>query len=246
MKPKVLFFDIETKPVRAWLWHTGKQVVRHAQICDGERFDIICIAYKWLDKGKIHVLDWGLHAQNSAKMLQEFVAVLETADVVIAQNGDAFDIKQLNTQRLIHKQRPIAWPTSEDTRKMIRRHFYVTSSSLEYISKLLVGAGKDRIEFADWIDVIVYKKAKALEKMKRYCKNDVLRLFQVWKKIAPYCEPRFNRALKNPEVNNHKFACANCGSKSLMRDGTRGLRSGLFQRYRCKVCYAIRLGEKVK
>jgi hypothetical protein len=234
-KPKILIFDVETKPVKAWLWRTGKQVVRHEQIVDGEKFDIICIGYKWLGEAKVECLDWG-RAQNSARMIEKFTKVIEKADVVIGQNSDPFDIKQINMQRLLHRQKPIAWPISEDLRKQIKKHFYVTSSSLEYLAKLLTGEGKGKVTFQDWVAIVDRRSAVALAKMKHYGKRDVLKTEQVWERIQPYITPRVNQSLV---INGHKKGCKSCGSLKVKKDGIQYQATKHVQRWRCLSCHHL-------
>jgi len=241
-EPRIMFFDIETKPVKAWIWRTGKQYVPHNMIVDGEHFDIICICWKWLGEKKVHALDWG-KSQNSKNMMKKFIKELESADVVIAQNGDAFDVKYVNTLALLHGLPPVAWPTTEDTRKMIRRHFYVTSSSLKYMSELLLeGDTKDRMQFQDWIDIVEDKDQKALDKMIKYCKKDVALTERVWKTIQPYVTPRVNRSLL---VRGHKHGCPQCGHEHASKWGLRHTTTGSWQRLKCKSCFHVWKGPKV-
>lgn len=229
--PRVLFFDIETKPVKAWIWRTGKQYVNHKNIVNGERFDIICIAYRWAHESRTKVLLWDKN-QSSAQMVDAFTKIVESADVVIGQNSDAFDVKQVNTQRMLHNQRPIAWPTTEDLRKQVKKHFYVTSSSLEYMSKLLTEGGKDRMEFDDWLDIVEKKCPKALKKMARYCRRDVDKLVEVWNRVQPYITIKANRAL----IAGIRDACPKCASTATKKDGIRVLVSGKKQKHRCLSC----------
>jgi len=233
MEPKILFFDIETTPVKAWIWRTGQQYVNHKMICEGEQFDIICICWKWLGQREVHALDWGLRKQDSSKMISKFAKEVEKADIVIGQNSDHFDIKQVNTQRLLHRQPPIAWPTAEDTRKMVRSKFYVTSSSLAYLGRMLKQGSKDRMEFEDWVDIIDRYDAKALKKMIKYCKQDVRLTESVWKEIAPYCKPKANRSLM---LNGHRNGCPRCGSENRKKWGRVPLNSGIYQRFACGDC----------
>jgi hypothetical protein len=231
-KPRILFYDLETAPVKAWIWRTGEQYVNHSMIVEGERFEIITIAWKWLGEKKVHCLDWGKD-QNSAKMLDIFVKELESADVVIGQNNLSFDDKHLNIQRLLHNQAPIAWPTSEDMRRQIKRHFYVTSSSLEYMAKLLTGDGKDKMHFQDWVDIITDNCPKALAKMKKYNKRDVVKTEEVWKKIQGHVQPKAHRGII---MGKGRDSCKSCGSSKLQLDGFKYSATGKVQRVRCKDC----------
>lgn len=232
-EPRILFYDLETKPIKFWGWRTGKQYVGHSQIVDGEKFDLITIAWKWLGEKKVSCLDWGVKEQDSGKMLDAFVKVLESADVVIGQNNLSFDDKQLNMQRMLHNQPPIAWCTSEDMRRQIKKHFYVTSSSLEYMSKLLTGEGKDRMSFQDWVDVVDRKCPKALAKMRKYNMKDVLKTEAVWKRIRPYITPKAHRGII---AHSEKHSCKSCGSLRLIKDGRVYNMTTSRQRYKCADC----------
>lgn len=233
-KPRILLFDVETKPVRAWIWKTSyKMSVGHEQICKGERFDILCICYKWLGESKIHSLDWGLKAQDSSAMIEAFTKVIESADLSIGHNSDKFDIKQINTQRLIHGQKPIAWPTSEDTLKQFRKHFAFPSYKLDYIAKLLTGSGKTRMQFDDWLDIVVDKNPDALEKMIKYCKRDVLKLEQIYKQASKFFTPKIHAGLL---TGYGKAACPRCGVFNIRLNGTIINRTGRYHRFQCKEC----------
>lgn len=231
--PRILLFDVETAPVLAWIWRTGaNQYIDHTQILKGQKFDIICICYKWYGEKKVHTLTWDKN-QNSAKMVDAFTKVVESADICVGHNSDKFDQKQLNTQRLMHKQPPISWPTSEDTLKQLRKVFAFPTYRLDYVSKLLTGSGKDPMTFQDWIDIVQYKSAKAMAKMTKYCRKDVLKLEQVYAKVMTYCKPTVNASLI---VNNVKDGCPRCGSLHAVKDGIRYTPSKVRQKYRCKAC----------
>jgi hypothetical protein len=233
-EPKILVWDVETSPVKAWIWRTGSKInVSHDQIVDGQQTDIICICYKWHGQNKVHSLDWGVKKQDSSKMIEEFTKVVEQADIVLAHNGDRFDMKHFNTQRLLKGQPPIAWPTSEDTLKMVRKHFNFTSNRLDYLSRTLVGGGKDRMTFRDWVDIVDYKSEKALKKMIKYCKKDVELLDKVFTKIKPYVDLKVNRSLIK---NNNRLGCANCGSEETQKYGVITTRTGRYQKIKCKSC----------
>lgn len=234
MKPKILIFDIETKPVLAWIWRVGNKIrIDHDQIKRGDRFDIICICWKWLHERETHALDWGIKAQDSTAMIEKFTKVVESADIVVAHNGDQFDIKQLNTQRLLHDQAPISWPTSEDTLKQFRKHFAFPSYKLDYLAKTLVGGGKNPMKFQDWIDIVENKDPISLAKMVRYCKNDVRQLAMVFEKAEKHMAPRASRT---NIIEAPKAACKLCGSMRTKSKGLKYLATGVKQRRQCMSC----------
>jgi len=233
MDPKVLFWDIETKPVRFWAWRTGKQYLGHEQIVAGERFDIICICYKWAHESKVHELSWNIKTQDSTSMINAFTKIIESADIAVAHNGDSFDMRQVNTQRLLKNLAPIDWPVSDDTLKAFRKHFYLPSYKLDYIASLLEGVGKDRMGFQDWIDIVEKKDPAALRKMIKYCKKDVLLLDSIYKKAKRFFKPKIHVGILNGLA---KTTCPSCGSS---RSCSKGVMIGTTfksQRRTCKDC----------
>ena len=53
-KPKILYFDIETTPLKAYIWRPGDQFVGQNQLVEGsELTDIICIGYCWDNNGRM-------------------------------------------------------------------------------------------------------------------------------------------------------------------------------------------------
>lgn len=225
MTPRVLIYDIETKYLLARIWNTGQQYVSPEQIVDGDTPDIICVAWKWLGKKGVHSLNWGLNEQNSKAMVEEFTKVIESADLAIAHNGSGFDIKHLNSQRLLHGLDPINWPSTDDSLYLFRSKFYFPSFKLDYLAKILTGSGKAPMNFVDWVDVVERKDPDALAKMERYCRRDVLKLAQT---LAP--------ALHFFKLKDAKSPCPECGSRQNHSKGYDHQEGKKFQKRKCIDC----------
>lgn len=240
VKVKTLIYDIETLPVRAYVWRTGKQYVNHGQIKEGDFIKIICIGYRWEHEKTTKVLIWDNKKQNCDRLIDDFTKLVEQADIVLAHNGDRFDMKHVNTQRLLQGKAPISWPTSEDTLKQLRKQFALPSYSLDYVSKILFGSGKSPMAFQDWIDILEHKSEKALNKMVKYCKRDVDLLFKAYKRVKPYCDPRVGRHLLTGGD------CPSCGSSKTTGKGKITLRRGTYRRFKCSDCaHVFRDGKKL-
>jgi DNA polymerase elongation subunit (family B)/predicted RNA-binding Zn-ribbon protein involved in translation (DUF1610 family) len=243
-KLKILFFDVETCPVLAWIWRTGyKLSISHDQIKKGQRFNIICICWKWYKEKEVFSLDWGIHKQNSTKMIQAFTKEIEKADVVVAHNGDRFDIKQINTQRLLNHQAPIAWPTSEDTLKQVKKYFAFPSYKLDYLAKVLGSTGKDQMCFQDWIDIVEGKKEPALAKMIKYCKKDVILLEKVFKSVEPFAKPKLNAGVA---MGTGRYACPRCGSTKSRSNGRHITMTNQYQKRLCVECGHVFPGPRLE
>ena len=224
-QPRILIWDSETKYTLARVWSTGKQYVTPEQIVDGQTPDVIVIAYKWLGKKGVHSLNWGLKEQNSGPMIEAFTKIIESADLAIAHNGNSFDCRHLNTQRLLHNQPPVNWPSTDDSLHLFRSKFYFPSYKLDYLAKILTGSGKAPMGFQDWVNVVERKDPEALAKMERYCRRDVLKLAQT---LAP--------ALKFFKFKDPKLACPECSSRHSISKGYENTNGKKLQRRKCMDC----------
>lgn len=233
-KPKVLIYDIETTPLQAWVWSCGKQVVRHGQLVEGRKsYDVICIAYTFLHSNEVKVLDWGYKQQNSKKMIEEFTKICSEADIIIGKNNKRFDDKHVNTLRMKHNLggRPDLLRKVDDLETQLRRHFYLPSYGLDYISAQLGLGGKDKMCFQDWIDIVdqTDNGEKAFKKMLKYCKKDVKDTKKIWQHCEKHIEPKLNRSALAGEL-----ACKVCSSTLLRKNGVYTSSNGtVYQQYYC-------------
>ena len=227
-KPNILYFDIETTPMRVWTFRLGDQYIQHGQIVDGDNIDIICITYCW-DTGPAYALQWDSN-QNSKKMIEAFDKIVKEADIVIGQNSDNFDVKHINTQRMLHGLPPFPqWAdATDDTLKQLRKNFKFPSNKLDYISSVLGYGGKVKMELRDWIAIVQDKCPKALAKMVKYGKKDVLDTRKVFHRLKPYITPKLNMS-----AFNETLCCRNCGYDRLIKNGTRVIGQTRYQYFYC-------------
>lgn len=188
---KVLIYDIETSPNEGWFWRAGyKQNISAEQITK-ERA-VICVSYKWLGEKQIYNLSWDKN-QNDRFLIEQFVEVLNEADLIVAHNGDNFDIKWLKTRALFHRIPMLPNYKQFDTLKLCKSKLYLNSNRLDYISKFLGFKGKLRTRYNLWEDVCQYNDREALNEMLSYCDEDVLQLEHVYKEL---------RYLDNPKIHS--------------------------------------------
>jgi len=208
--PEILYYDIETTPIRVWTFRLGEQHINHTQIVGDDKVDIICITYCW-DTGPAHSVDWGYEAQDSKPMIEAFDKIIAQADITIGQNSDSFDVKHINTQRMLHGLPPFPdWADiTDDTLKQVRRHFKFPSNKLDYMSSMLGFGGKVKMDMQYWIDIVEKNEngLKSFNRMIRYGKKDVIDTRKVFHKIKPHIKPKLNMATFYGDVR-----CTNCGS----------------------------------
>ena len=237
MKPKILFFDIETSPLQAWIWSQGQQYVNHKQLVKGHsRWGIICICYAWNDGKPAKSIDWGWEEQDTGKVIQEFDEVVKTADLIIGKNSKRFDVPMINAARMFAGLPGLPqWALAhDDLEQQMRKYFRVPSQSLDYYSKELGIGGKDKMEMQDWIDIVEKNDERKLTKMIKYCKKDITDTRTLWNKLSEHFDSSFNLA----RFSGERLACkhANCGSLDLIKFGTKCSGGKKYQMYSCKSC----------
>ena len=184
MKKKRLFFDLEVSANIAFSWRIGRNICLTPEDIIQERA-IICACWKWEGDNTIHSLEW--ENGNDKKLLRKFAKIVDKADEVITQNGDAFDIKWLRARCIYHRIPISPKFNSIDTLKMARAGFRFNSNKLDYMGKFLGIGGKIKTDYSMWKDITLFNDKKAMAKMVRYCKKDVQRLEQVYHVLEPYC-----------------------------------------------------------
>ncbi len=225
---KRLFFDIETAPNIAMIWQPGHKIsVGHDNLIK-ERA-IICVAWKWEGKAKIHCLTWDEN-QCDKLLLQEFTGVMHEADEIVTHNGNRFDTPWIRTRCLKHGIPMSPDFVSIDTLKAARSKFKFNSNRLDYIAKFLELGQKKPTGFKLWKDVCIDDCQTALKKMVDYCKHDVRLLEQVWDRMNAYLPAKTNRA-------DDISGCPECGSHNTGHHHTKVTAAGHKKtQFRCKDC----------
>ncbi len=230
---KLLIYDIETGLLKANIFRLGEQTIRHTQLDPAHNENtIICISAKWYGDKKVFVFE-------GDDCVEQFDKLARKADVCLGKNSDRFDVKYINTARMMQGLPPYPeWmDTSDDLEKQLRKYFAFPSQSLDYISQIFGMGGKEKMEFSDWVAIRDYKLWKkldrpstytcvllfrtggrkveekgrqALKKMIHYNKKDVLDTEAALIKVLPYIKLKYNAAV------NNKTGCTTCGSTKLM------------------------------
>ena len=170
-KIKWLTYDIETTPLKSWVWRCGETRINHGMLDKAwNTYDIICITYCYSDGKPAKALHWGLEDGDSTKMLAKFDQIIKHAQdnniIIIGKNNKRFDDKHINTHRWLNGQAAMPdWiKYTQDLEQQLRKYFYLPSMSLDYVSELRGLGGKLKMEFSDWEHIVNYKRGKILEK----------------------------------------------------------------------------------
>lgn len=176
-------------------------------------------------------------------IVEKLWALFNEADIIIAHNGDRFDIPKSKTRFIIHGLPPPAPSKTIDTKK-IAKGFGFESNKLDELGRQLgLGRKLHTGGQALW-DGCRDGEKEAWQLMKRYNKQDVVLLEQVYLKLRGWYKPHTNLGLI---TRNH--SCPNCGSfrEQWVRNGFSYKKSGRHQRYSCRNCGNPNIiGEKIE
>lgn len=188
--PKVLFLDIETKPMKAYVWNQWENdVPLDMLIEDGA---ILSFCAKWAGDDKVIYKDQRgkeKNLMNDKKLMQELWNLMDEADIIIAHNGNKFDVPKINARFIAHRLGAPSQYKKIDTMLLARSNFSFFSNKLAHLSGMLAKTKKDEHKefpgFSLWLECLKGNK-KAWEAMRVYNCKDVLALEEVFLELAKY------------------------------------------------------------
>lgn len=184
-KTKILLFDIEVSPITSYTWSLWETNVIEVK----KDWYMLSFAYKWLGESKVIVKalpmysDYLKDKENDKALCQDLWEVLDQADIVIAQNGDAFDIKKANARFIVHGFKPTSPYKTIDTLKVAKKYFKFDSNKLGELGRYLgVGNKAETGGFSTWLGCM-NGDMDMWTKMIRYNRQDVILLEKVYLRL---------------------------------------------------------------
>ena len=228
---RIVFVDIETAPSLGWVWGKWEQNV----IDFKSDWYMLSFSYKWADEDKVHVVGlddfpgYELDKENDKELAKALWAIFDEADVVIAHNGDSFDLPKANTRFISHGLPPPSPYKTVDTLKIARKAFKFDSNKLDELGRYLgIGRKLPNTGFHLWRGCMT-GDPESWKQMKDYNKQDVILLEKVYYLV---------RAWSNtyPVVNKGESICPRCGSTNVQKRGFSFTATTKKQRYKCLDC----------
>lgn len=232
--PNILFLDIETVPLEIRTWGRYQQDAIEVM----KEWYIICCGIKWMGHPtKVFSLpDYQLYKkdpQSDRELVKMIWDEMNKADIVIAHNGDDFDIKKLNSRFLYYKLKPPAPYKTVDTLKIMRRKFANSSNRLNDVAEFMgLGRKIDTGGFKLWKGCIAGDKS-SWKKMVAYNKRDVDLLEKVYKQLIPW-----HSTHPNMGMYTDKIVCSNCGGSQIQSRGFAFSKTTKYKRLQCMQCGA--------
>ena len=238
----ILIFDIETAPSLGYVWGKYDQTVLKFD----KEWIMMSFSAKWLSEKKITTLalpdfpGYKKDKEDDKHLVKKLWELFDKADIIIAHNGDNFDIKKANARFLAHKLGAPSPYKTVDTLKIAKKYFSFTSNRLNDLGeKLNLGVKAETGGFKLWLDCMA-GNASAWRKMKIYNKQDVVLLEKVYLALRPWMS-------SHPRVSKSADGiCPVCGSSKVQKRGFNYTRYYKYQRYACNDCGAWSQGKLEK
>ena len=244
---KILLMDIETAPSKGYyfdLWKEGNILWEESE------WYMLSFSYKWLDKKSTYVKalpDYSIYPRNKTEdyyLTEDLWKLLDEADMVIGHNGDKFDIRKANARFIKHGfKAPTPYKTI-DTLKIARKYFKFDSNRLDALGEYLGLGRKEKTGGIQLWKDCMEGKMKAWNMMKKYNKQDVILLENVYLELRPWMHNHPNVNI----VDDDEKLCPACGSDHLQKRGFEITNSGLtkYQRYQCQDCAKWSKGKPIR
>jgi len=242
MTAKMLYIDIETSALNVDTWSPWESNA----IVINRNWQVLGFSYAW-DDGPIKnvyphtikgVSDYFVPANEKDEklVLAEVWRLLDEADIVVAHNGDKFDLKKINARLIYHGFGPPTPYRPIDTLKVAKKHFAFTYNRLDWLAQYFGFAGKLKHDgYPMWQGCMTGDK-KSWQMMAKYNKQDIEILRQAYKRMREWMT-------NHPHVGGD--GCPTCGTMDATRRGNRTSASGLqYTQLKCKNCGAYYKGAR--
>ena len=244
--PNILFLDIETAPMTSYIWRLWKQDIG-LNLVESD-WHMLSWAGKWMGDKKIisdvlpnYKKEYKENTENDIRILESLWEVIDAADIVVAHNGNKFDIPKINARLLYNGFTPPSPYRQIDTCLIARSIFGFTSNKLDYLAQYLGVGEKTKHEGFDLWRKCLQGDTKSWGKMEKYNRNDVVLLEKVFHKLAPW-----SKSFPNFDIytDDNKPHCVACGNTNIINRGFAYTQLGKFHRYQCKLCGKWMRGRK--
>lgn len=239
--PKILIFDIETSPEISY--HFGRWKVNITEDKVIQRPYMMTWAAKWLGQPEIvsrklpdYVELYKQDPRNDRALVEDLLALINEADMVVAHNGDKFDVSWLRSRILFHNQPPLAPNRFYDTLKVSKKLLNVPSHSLKSLCKYF-----GLVDKLDNDGFVLWRKCdegdtQAWIDMETYNVGDIDSLEALYLILRSHDPQHPNLSLLG---DNNALECHVCGSKDIDEiDKRYYTQVSEFKLYRCGDCGA--------
>jgi predicted RNA-binding Zn-ribbon protein involved in translation (DUF1610 family) len=201
--------------------------------------NILSFAAKWLGEKDIIYEDLSKRRNFSddTPLLKSIWKLMDEADILVVQNGSAFDVPSVMARMMAKGLRPPSPFRVVDTCTLARKKFNFTSNKLAFLAEAM-GCKVKKQKHRKFPGIELWQEClkgnqKAWEEMESYNKADVEVLEEVYLKMRPWMAEHPNVGVY---MKGGKLHCPKCGSSSLQKRGIRTTNISEYQQYVCNNC----------
>jgi hypothetical protein len=239
---RILLLDIETLPMEVYVWSLWKQnYISPDNII--KPWSIVSWAAKWLFESGVtsqSVTSADAITRSDMNILPGIWDLLNEANIVVAHNGNRFDIRRLNARFLAAGMPPPMSFRTIDTYGVTKNRFDIPSYKLDKINKWLKLSPKIETKFEMWKQC-AQGNTQAISDMRTYNERDVFCLEELYLVLRPWIKSHPNVGLY---IDTTKTVCTNCGNANLEWSGFYYTPAGKYEAFRCNACGAIGRSRK--
>lgn len=204
--PRTLVFDIETRPLTAYVWGIWQQNIGINQIIDSG--GMLCFAAKWTDEDTTQFYS---ERQGRDRMLRAAWRLLNEADAVVGWNSQRFDTRWMHSEFVREGMRKPTPCKQIDVMKSVKALQYLPSYKLDYSARNLGVGGKVHTGGFDLWRGCMDGDRESWALMEEYNRADVELTERVFNKLR---DGGWIKGLPNLSMDEG-HVCPNCGSDSL-------------------------------
>lgn len=229
--PRIILLDIETTPALSYHWRYWDERIAPNQMV--KTSELLCFAAKSLGaRGMFFASRQG--DADDRDLAKEAWDIVDQADIVIAHNGRAFDMKTLNARWAFWGLPPPGPYKIIDTCLVARKEFNFPANSLNALALYFnLGAKQEHEGFDLWKKCIAGDPS-AWKRMEKYNIRDVELLEQIYLRLRAYDRRHPNVGAGQCE---NEIRCVCCGNKTMKRlPGLYFVTTKGYPIYRCREC----------
>ena len=241
--PKILVFDLETSPLRAYVWKRWKQNINLSQTIS--EWFMLSWSAKWLlsteTMSDVLTPDEVIE-EDDERITKSLWKLIDQADVIVAHNALGFDVGKMNSRFIINGLNPPSSYKVIDTKLIATKEFGFSSDKLDALAGYFGFKTKLDTTFELWANCMK-GDPDSLSYMEEYNRYDVELLEEVYLKLRPWMKSHPNVGMY---LEEDKTVCSVCGSNSvnLLVDKYYYTQTGKYPIHRCDDCGGLTRGRR--
>lgn len=235
-KPVIISFDLEISPALGYFYPPTWEV---NILKTKERQKLMSFAWQIVGEKKIHSVSladfdtFKVDPHNDRMIVHKLHEVLSTADILLGQNSDRFDVRKANYFFILNDLEPIPPVKYIDTKKVAKRYFDFLNNTLDNLGEELGVGKKTKTKVGDlWEDCFLNNDVKAYKKLKIYNEQDVRVTTGIYLKMRGYMKTHPSIA----RITGEYDSCPRCGGYDYRLKAYRTTNTSRYHQYFCNGC----------